>query len=168
MNKNKKGILLALCLVLAVPVCGSGLPAQATSMSSITSDSIREKQDQINQAQKERETMKSNLSNLEQIKKDLETKKSNLKSYVAQLDQNLSEIEQNIADLKSQITAKEEEITQTQEELDAAQAKEDAQKDAMIRRIRVMYEKGDSYILDMMLKAESFSDFLNRADFMGQ
>ena len=149
MNKNKKGILLALCLVLAVPVCGSGLPAQATSMSSITSDSIREKQDQINQAQKERETMKSNLSNLEQIKKDLETKKSNLKSYVAQLDQNLSEIEQNIADLKSQITAK-----------------EDAQKDAMIRRIRVMYEKGDSYILDMMLKAESFSDFLNRADFM--
>ena len=27
-------------------------------------------------------------------------------------------------------------------------------KDAMIRRIRVMYEKGDSYILDMMLKAE--------------
>ena len=29
-----------------------------------------------------------------------------------------------------------------------------------------MYEKGDSYILDMMLKAESFSDFLNRADFM--
>ena len=66
MNKNKKGILLALCLVLAVPVCGSGLPAQATSMSSITSDSIREKQDQINQAQKERETMKSNLINLEQ------------------------------------------------------------------------------------------------------
>ena len=100
------------------------------------------------------------VSNLEQIKKDLETKKSNLKSYVTQLDQNLSEIEQNIADLKSQITAKEEEITQTQEELDAAQAKEDAQKDAMIRRIRVMYEKGDSYILDMMLKAESFSDFL--------
>ena len=36
----------------------------------------------------------------------------------------------------------------------------------MIRRIRIMYEKGDSYILDMMLKAESFSDFLNRADFM--
>ena len=52
-----------------------GLPAQATSMSSITSDSIREKQDQINQAQKERETMKSNLSNLEQIKKDLEPRK---------------------------------------------------------------------------------------------
>ena len=107
MNKNKKGILLALCLVLAVPVCGSGLPAQATSMSSITSDSIREKQDQINQAQKERETMKSNLSNLEQIKKDLDTKNSHLKSYVAPLYPNLIDIAQHIADLNRQITAKE-------------------------------------------------------------
>ena len=110
--------------------------------------------------------MKSNLSNLEQIKKGLETQKTNLKNYVAQLDQNLSQIEQNIADLKNKITAKEEEIAKTQAELDAALEREENQKDAMIRRIRIMYEKRDSYILDMMLKAESFSDFLNRADFM--
>ena len=75
-----------------------GLRVNATNMSSITSDSIRDKQDQIKQAEKEREQMKSNLSNLEQIKKDLETQKTNLKNYVTQLDQNLSEIEQNIAD----------------------------------------------------------------------
>lgn len=167
MNKTKKRILcLVMCLALAVPVCVSGLHVNATSMSSITSDSIREKQDQINQAQKEKEQMKTNLSNLEQIKKDLETQKSNLKNYVAQLDQNLSKIEQNIAELKSKITAKEEEITQTQAELDAALEKEENQKNAMVERIRLMYERGDSYLLDMMLKAESFSDFLNRADFV--
>ena len=167
MNKKKKGFLcLALCLILTASSATYGLRVNATSMSSITSDSIREKQDQISQAQKERETMKSNLSNLEKIKKDLETQKSNLKNYVAQLDRNLSEIEQNIAELKSKITAKEEEITQTQAELDAALEREENQKNAMIRRIRIMYERGDSYIVDMMLKAESFSDFLNRADFM--
>ena len=167
LNKTKKSLLcLALCMILAVPVCAGGLRVHATSMSSITSDSIREKQDQINQAQKEKEQMKSNLSNLEKIKKDLETQKKNLKNYVAQLDQNLSEIEQNIADLKSKITAKEEEIAKTQTELDAALEREEKQKDAMVSRIRLMYEKGDSYILDMMLKAESFSDFLNRADFV--
>ena len=167
LNKKKKSFLcLALCLILTASSATYGLRVNATSMSSITSDSIREKQDQISQAQKERETMKSNLSNLEKIKKDLETQKSNLKNYVAQLDRNLSEIEQNIAELKSKITAKEEEITQTQAELDAALEQEENQKNAMIRRIRIMYERGDSYIVDMMLKAESFSDFLNRADFM--
>ena len=148
MNKKKKGFLcLALCLILTVSFGMQGLRVNATNMSSITSDSIRNKQDQIKQAEKEREQMKSNLSNLEQIKKDLET-------------------QQNIADLKNKITAKEEEIAKTQAELDAALEREENQKDAMIRRIRIMYEKGDSYILDMMLKAESFSDFLNRADFM--
>ena len=167
MNKKKKGFLcLALCLILTVSFGMQGLRVNATNMSSITSDSIRDKQDQIKQAEKEREQMKSNLSNLEQIKKDLETQKTNLKNYVTQLDQNLSQIEQNIADLKNKITAKEEEIAKTQAELDAALEREENQKDAMIRRIRIMYEKGDSYIVDIMLKAESFSDFLNRADFM--
>ena len=167
MNKTKKSLLcLTLCVTLAVPFCTGSIQVNATNMSSITSDSIREKQDQITQAQKEREQMKSNLSNLEKIKKDLETQKSNLKNYVAQLDQDLSQIEQNIVELKSKIAAKEEEITQTQAELDAALEKEENQKDAMVSRIRLMYEKSDSYILDMMLKAESFSDFLNRADFV--
>ncbi len=167
MNKTKKSLLcLALCVTLAVPFCTGSLQVHASNMSSITSESIREKQDQISQAQKEREQMKSNLSNLEKIKKDLETQKSNLKNYVAQLDQDLSQIEQNIVELKSKIAAKEEEITQTQAELDTALEKEENQKDAMVTRIRLMYEKSDSYILDMMLKAESFSDFLNRADFV--
>ena len=40
------------------------------------------------------------------------------------------------------------------------------QKDAMIRRTKIMYENGIPTSLDMMLKAESFNDFLNRADFM--
>ena len=90
MNKKKKGFLcLALCLILTVSFGMQGLRVNATNMSSITSDSIRDKQDQIKQAEKEREQMKSNLSNLEQIKKDLETQKTNLKNYVTQLDQNL-------------------------------------------------------------------------------
>ena len=58
LNKKKKGFLcLALCLILTASSATYGLRVNATSMSSITSDSIREKQDQISQAQKERETM---------------------------------------------------------------------------------------------------------------
>ena len=147
MNKKKKASCAWHCApILTVSFGMQGLRVNATNMSSITSDSIRDKQDRIKQAEKEREQMKSNLSNLEQIKKDLETQKTNLKNYVTQLDQNLSQIEQNIADLKNKITAKEEEIAKTQAELDAALEREENQKDAMIRRIRIMYEKGDSYI----------------------
>ena len=56
LNKKKKGFLcLALCLILTVSFGMQGLRVNATNMSSITSDSIRDKQDQIKQAEKERE-----------------------------------------------------------------------------------------------------------------
>ena len=165
MKKRITIVCLALCLVcLAV----SPRSVEATGSSSLTSESIKDKENQITQAQKEKENLKNGLTDLQKIKKELETKKKDLKSYVAQLDNNLTEIEQNIAQLKIQITAKEDEIVQTQAELIVAQEKEENQKDSMITRIRLMYEKGNSSMLDMLLKEESFSAFLNRADFVEQ
>lgn len=163
MKKKQIRMSIMLCLVLIATI---PLNAAATSMSSITSESIKEKENQISQAEKEKETLKSNLSNLQQIREELETQKTNLKNYVAQLDSNLAQIEQNISELKAKITSKEEEIAQTEAELEAALEKEENQKESMIARIRLMYEKGDPYLLDMMLKAENFGDFLNRADYM--
>ena len=79
----------------------------AQGLSSITSDSIKEKEDQISQIKKEKETMKNGLSNLKEIKKELEKQKDNLKNYVVQLDSSLEQIERNIADLSGRIEIKE-------------------------------------------------------------
>lgn len=163
MKKRFICICLALCMSLAF--C-TQLTVSATSMSSITSDSIKEKEAQIDQAQKEKEALQSGLSNLQTIKKELETKKSNLKSYVAQLDSNLAQIEQNIADLKLRISAKEEELAQTEAELEAALEREESQKESMTARIRFVYETGNPQLMDMLLKASSFGDFLNKADYV--
>ncbi|MBQ2802686.1 MAG: peptidoglycan DD-metalloendopeptidase family protein [Lachnospiraceae bacterium] len=138
----------------------------ATGNSALTSDSIKEKESQISKAEKEKESLKGNLSDLQKIKKELETKKNDLKSYVAELDGNLSEIEQKITGLKADIAVKEGEITQAEAELEAAQEKENNQKDSMISNIRLMYERGDPPLLDMLIRAESFGDFLNKADFV--
>ncbi len=155
------GLVVCLALCMALP---SG--ASAKVLSSITSDSIKEKEEQITQAESEKEALENNLSNLQEIKKELESEKKNLQNYVVQLDGNLQQIEQNIADLKLKITTKEQEIKVAEEELAAAIEKEENQKESMIIRIRLMYEKGDSYLLDMLMGAESFGDFLNRADYM--
>lgn len=165
MKKKHIGICFASCLCLML-LTAQPISTLATSMSSITSDSIKEKQNQISQAEKEKEQMQSNLSDLQKMKKELEAQKDNLKGYVVQLDNNLAQIEQNIADLKAKISTKEQELTQTQAELDAALEKEENQKESMIARIRLMYEKGDPYLPDMLLEASGFGDFLNRADYM--
>lgn len=160
--KKRIGMCLAVCLLAIM------LPATttATSISSLTSDSIKEKEDQISKAEDEKKQLENNLSDLQQIKKELENQKTDLKNYVTQLDGNLAKIEQNIADLKAKITAKEADITQAEAELEAALEKEENQQESMTARIRLIYEKGDSYMLEALLQAKSFSDFLNRADYM--
>lgn len=135
-------------------------------MSSITSDSIKEKEEQINQALNEKKTLQNNLSNLQNIKKELETQRTNLKNYVAELDKNLEKIEQNIAELKAKISVKEEEINVAEEQLAEALEREENQRISMINRIRMVYETGDPQMMEMLLKSSSFGDFLNKADYV--
>ena len=159
-NWKQKSIV---AVVLMAVVIGAW-PADNYVSAAITSDSIKEKQNQIEQMQQEKENLSNNLSNLQQMKKDLESKKSDLKSYVAQLDGNLAEIEQNIANLNAQITTKEGEITQTEAELEVAMATEATQQKDMVTRIRRMYEQDSSTMLEVLVTSGSMSEFLNRAD----
>ena len=160
--------LLYICFILCLCffACEEIAVSAAGTASSVTSESIQEKEAQINQAQKEKKALEESLSNLQSIKKELETKKTDLKEYVRQLDASLMEMERNITDLKQQISAKEEEISQTEDELEAAMAQEEKQKESMTARIRFVYETGNSYFLEILLKSSGFSDFLNKADYM--
>lgn len=157
----KSRILIAGVMTVALLAGAGHLPAQA-----ITSDSIRDKEEQIDKMEREKDALQDNLTDLQKVKKDLETQKSNLKNYVAELDGKLAEIEQNIVDLNLQITAKEKEITETQEELEEALETEEAQHRAMVSRIRMMYEQGNTQIVETLLGAGSFGGFLSRADAM--
>jgi len=161
-----------ICILPLVAVCflffGGNLMGRvsAQGLSSITSDSIKEKEDQISQIKKEKETMKNGLSNLKEIKKELEKQKDNLKNYVVQLDSSLEQIERNIADLSGRIEIKEQEIGQAQKDLESAMKREDDQKESTIACIRLMYEAGNPSVADMLAEARGFGDFLNRMDYV--
>ena len=166
--KKKTRICCVLSLLLCVIILTGTAPrrAEAASMSSITSESIREKEDQIAQVKKDKENLQSGLSNLQKMKQDLESKRSNLKNYVSELDADLAEIEDNIADLNIQIEEKESDIARTQGELEAAQTREDAQMESLMRYIRFAYEQGTPQVIEILLASASLSDFLNRADYV--
>lgn len=176
-NRRQFGIVLAttsavLIGVLAVLAGGifrralEPLRVSALNVSSITSDSIREKEEQIAQAEQERKNLEKALTDLKKLKKELETERSNLKNYIVKLDANLAEIEANIADLNEKISIKEDEIDKTQAQLEEALTREQNQKDSMTKRIRMVYEQGETYNLELLLEASSFADFLNKADFV--
>ena len=160
MRKIKRigSVLLCLTLVLACT-----LSASATTMSSITSESIQQMQGQISDAQSEKNTLSASLKEVQKKVKELKQLKADLNSYVTKLDASLAEIEAEIDSLKSQIADKEEEIAVTEALLAQALEIEANQHEAMDTRIQFMYRKGESYYVELLLSADSFGDLLNRA-----
>ena len=162
---SKKIITLLLCLAMVF-----GLPdkSYAISYSDITSDAIKEKENQILEAEQKKQELENNLSNLEEMKEELENSRDDLKKYVEELDIKLSGIEAKIEELNVLITAKEAEIVEAEIELAEAIETETAQYEAMKHRIQFMYEQGESNYFAMLLSAENFSDMLNKADYIEQ
>lgn len=166
MTKKKIFILVGAVLGLVIFCKAEFIPVSATTFSSITSDSIKEKEGQISQALQEKNQLQSGLTDIKNIKKNLETKKSDLKKYVAELDSQLQMIEDKITQLIEQISFKEQEIDVAQDELNVALDRENTQKNAMVNHVRQVYESGDPQMTDMLARAVSFGDFLNKADYV--
>lgn len=129
-------------------------------------ESIKEKQEEINAANEKKKELQSSLTEVKKIKESLESERSDLQAYVTQLDQNLTDVEAKIEELKTMISEKEEEILETTEELEDAQEKEETQYEAMKERIQFIYEKGDSYYLELLFSASGFSDFINKKEYI--
>lgn len=152
----------AVCLLLSAAIIFTySEPAQA-----VTSASIREKEAEIEAAKKEVSNLKSNLTDVEALKKELEQSKSDLTAYVTQLDTQLSGIQEKIKQYNTLITEKETQIEETTEELGEAIRLQEEQYEAMKKRIQFMYEKGDTFYMELLFSATSFSDMINKADYI--
>lgn len=129
-------------------------------------ESIKEKEGQISQAEKDKKELQSNLTDVKKLVTSLESQKNDLNNYVTSLDAELANIEEKIENSERLIEAKEIEIAQASADLEEATRVQDEQYASMKMRIKYMYERSDTYILDMMLNAKSFGDMVNRADYI--
>ncbi|MBO4515492.1 MAG: peptidoglycan DD-metalloendopeptidase family protein [Lachnospiraceae bacterium] len=127
---------------------------------------IREKQDQITKAEREKNSLKKNLSDVQSIKKNLESKKKDLNNYIIELDEQIALIEARVEELKGQIALKEGEILDTQAQVEEAIGRENGQMQNMIIRAHQMYEKKSSLAAELLFGASGMGDILNRAELM--
>ncbi len=161
---KKIKVIIPLCLALCIALMPAfSTKSVAMSVAAITSDSIKEKEQEIEKAKKEKENAKAGLSDVEKQKQELETEKENLAGHVVELDGKMGLVEQNIATLKQQIVDKEELIAATEQELVRAKENEDKQYEYMKNRIRFNYINGETSILQVIFESKSFSDILSNA-----
>ncbi|MCQ2549243.1 MAG: peptidoglycan DD-metalloendopeptidase family protein [Lachnospiraceae bacterium] len=129
-------------------------------------ESIREKQDAIREAQNEKKKLQSGITDIKKMINSLSNQKKDMENYVLQLDKQMTSVEEKITQIKTLIQQKETQIQKTRKELEEAEAVEDAQYESMKVRIKLMYERGEDLFFDMLLSANSYGDFLNKADYI--
>ncbi len=124
-------------------------------------------QDKINDAKNQIEDLKDQKKDAEDTVNDISGKKDALESDLSGLNGQLSDIVAQINDLEGQISDKQGEIDQAKEDLAAAEAQSAKQYEDMKLRIQFVCMRTEARRYGRMLaEAESFSDFLNRTEYI--
>lgn len=122
-------------------------------------------QQQIDQAQAEKELLEAQQRENEQALNELRTQHGELMTRVGELSGELENISDNLSDLEAMMVEKQAEIEATRIALDEAIATEEWQYQCMVIRVRDMYERGDQDFISALLGAKSLSEMLTVADF---
>ena len=94
----------------------------------------------------------------------LQNQKDKIQNEINKLEKELEEVWTNMYDTEAKLVAKGEEILQATAELQEAEEMEVEQYEAMKKRIVVMYESGNTSMIQMILESKSFADMLRNAE----
>ena len=153
--KNRLKIITAIMLTLIFcmqPVCN----VQATEESNLS------------EAQQEKKTLENDLQKAKELIDSLKGSKEDIQSEVEKLDKQLNEISGKVKALESRLSKKRQEIADTESALNKAKEQEKKQYRNMKKRIQFMYENGQTSYVEMLLSADSFTDFLNAVEYITQ
>ncbi|MGN1148087.1 MAG: NlpC/P60 family protein [Lachnospiraceae bacterium] len=155
----RKKVIKIMNLIIVI-----ALVAAMTSQADATT--IKDIQENINQDQNALEGINDTISGLQDEQDLLEEEISDLDSELLNTMTSIGLLEDDIAAKEEAIGNKEADIAVTQEAYEEAKAEEEAQYEAMVTRIQMMYEMGEEDYLAAMFGAGSFSEMLNQADYL--
>ncbi len=98
----------------------------------------------------------------------LESQKAAAENEADTLQQELVELLDKMGRLEEDLITKGEEIIQAEEDLKSAKKLEEEQYESMKLRIKYMYEEGTATALETLVSAESFTDLLNKAEYVAE
>lgn len=156
MKKNSKrrmfSALLILFLLIQMTVqADTGTKERVDLASRDTGSSVEE-------LERQREEQQSQLDSLKEYQ-------INLSDELTELNNGLQEISNELADTQDEITAKNVEIEAAESRIAELTTRSESQYEAMKKRVQYMYENGNQSYLELLLGANSFSDFLNRMEY---
>ncbi len=118
------------------------------------------------QAKKEKQEAERKRDQANRRADEAQQKIEQAEAEVTSLSNELSALIADISLLEMDIEYKNEQIHQAQGEYDAAKVKEESQYEAMKKRIKYMYERGDTEYLEILLQVKSMTELLNKSEYI--
>ncbi|MDD2573435.1 MAG: peptidoglycan DD-metalloendopeptidase family protein [Firmicutes bacterium] len=116
---------------------------------------LAEEQTKLEQVQQEQQNKQSQL-------KDVQQQKNSLIKELERLNNQLNEAENQLGRVERDIDATRKELERVTKELEEAQKELEKRDDLYKQRLRTMYKNSGYGYLEVLLNAESFSDFISR------
>lgn len=141
--------VLALVLVVSLTI-GSSQVVYATS------------------AQNKKSEAEKNLNDVNKKIDNLENKKEEIEGELDTKNEELVNLMVDVGILEKEIDQNEKQLKQVKKDLKTAQNNEKKQYQAMKKRIKFMYERGDSAVISSLLESKSMADMLNRVEYFNE
>lgn len=120
----------------------------------------------LQNAQNEKTQAENKLDRIQENVDKLNSDRVSLQTYMDELNEQLDLAYGKLAEIDTIRQTKEEEIEQAKKDIEEAETLQVTRYEEMKQRIRFMYEKGNESYLTLFFSAKSFSDMLNKADYI--
>lgn len=119
----------------------------------------------VSQLQKQSSAFKNQISSVQSQINSTKQQKASTQSEIQELDRQLASVQAEITQLNTKIQETTATLNKSQQELKEAIATREAHYNTLKKRIRVMYEYGNSGYLEALLSSDNFSDFITRLEY---
>lgn len=122
----------------------------------------------ISDLNKERAQIQDKSKQAKQGLEQTKTEKSKVLTEVEKLDKELTQVQEELDRLTEELEKTKINLNQSEQDLSGAIEDKEQQYSTLKKRIRVMYESGSIGYLQIVLEAESFSDFFKRIEYINR
>lgn len=122
----------------------------------------------IKDAKDNKQTIESNKTKAESQVKKLEQQQKKIQASIEKLDKKMEALDEKLSGLTQDLKEAKSDLAQTKEELVTAKEDEKIQYATMKKRIKYMYENGETGYLEVIFQADSISDLLNRTEYVAK
>lgn len=147
-NKFAKKLVIVLSMCMLFPMAANATQEKIDEVQ----DEIQDLQQQKNEAQQKADSLSEEAGGLE--------------GDLAEFNQRLAQITQELNATEQQLDSTRQNLEVTKKDLEEAQKEERTQYTAMKKRIRFMYEMDRTSMIEVLLSARDFADFLNKAEYI--